>query len=79
MVAFFDFLFGRQRPRAADSIPTSIPQTLRTRPVQKTTTAKQEQKPIRLTEHEFDPDGDQSDLIWYGFVIWDDQGVGNPV
>ncbi len=78
MAAFFDFLLGRQRtpPRVQGQQaynpeqPESVPTKKRDQP--------SKTKTIRLTEREFDPDGNQSDLMWYGFVIWDDRGVAIP-
>ena len=77
MAAFFDFFFGRQRTlrdRKVTKLPVRNPEPA---PIEKTRQPSKT-KTLRLTEREFDPDGNQSDLMWYGFVIWDDRGLAIP-
>jgi hypothetical protein len=77
MAAFFDFLFGRKRPAPIPTYEPLYPERSEPAPVKKPRHPSNT-KTIRLTEREFDPDGAQSDLMWYGFVIWDDRGVAIP-
>ena len=78
MGAFFDFLFGRKRQAPPVTTQESLKHErsdplLRRKSDQRSTT-----KTIRLVEREFDPDGNKSDLMWYGYVIWDDRGLAIP-
>lgn len=77
MAAFFDFLFGRTRTAPITTDEPLYPGRSERAPVKKPHRTNKI-RTIRLTEREFDPDGDQSDLMWYGFVIWDDRGLAIP-
>ena len=78
MAAFFDFLFGRKRPPPITTHEPLYPERSEPALIRKTRRRPNKTKTIRLTERVFDPDGAQSDLMWYGFVIWDDRGVAIP-
>jgi hypothetical protein len=77
MAAFFDFLFDRKRAAAITTHGPLYPERSEPAPINKPRHPNKT-KTIRLTEREFDPDGEQSDLMWYGFVIWDDRGLAIP-
>jgi hypothetical protein len=77
MAAFFDFLFGRKRSAPITNYESLYPERSEPSRIKKPRHPNKT-KTIRLPEREFDPDGNQSDLMWYGFVIWDDRGVAIP-
>ena len=76
MAVFFDFLFGRRRRAPIKTHEPLYPARLELPPEK--LRHRNKTKTIRLTEREFDPDGNQSDLMWYGFVICDDRGLAIP-
>src|SRR5688572_25574063 len=82
-MGLFDWLF---RKSASPTLPPTpapafrIEATLEVEPPRRTARRQsrkaKESRAFSLIEADFDPDGEASDLMWYGFHIRDEKGLG---